>query len=145
MAVVVRYSRNRSPFWYTCYTTADGRRLKKSTKETNQAKAKLIAEALQNAENMAAERTLTAIRTRELLQRSPSNASTAKSCLCHRTSSGLTNSRNRNTNQEAEKTALRYEQMMNEFVEFLGQPRRSQRRCNHRRKAFWTSGNSAQS
>ena len=67
MAIVVRDSRNRSPFWYACYTTADGRRLKKSTKETNHAKAKLIADALQNAENMAAERTLTAVRTRELL------------------------------------------------------------------------------
>ena len=67
MAVVVRDSRNRSPFWYACYTTADGRRLKKSTKETNQAKAKLVAEALQSAENMAAERTITAVRTRELL------------------------------------------------------------------------------
>ena len=67
MAIVVKDCRNRSPFWYACYTTADGRRLKKSTKETNQAKAKLIADALQNAENMAAERTLTAVRTRELL------------------------------------------------------------------------------
>jgi integrase len=67
MAIVVRDSRNRSPFWYACYTTADGRRLKKSTKERNQAKAKLIAETLQNAENIAAERTLTARRTRDLL------------------------------------------------------------------------------
>ena len=67
MAIVVRDSRNRSPFWYACYTTADGRRLKKSTKETNQGKAKLIADALQSAENMAFERTLSAVRTRELL------------------------------------------------------------------------------
>ena len=42
MAIVVRDSRNRSPFWYACYTTADGRRLKKSTKESNQTKAKLL-------------------------------------------------------------------------------------------------------
>jgi len=67
MAIVVKDSRNRSPFWYACFTTADGRRLKKSTKETNLAKAKIIAETLQRAEDTAAERTLTAVRARDLL------------------------------------------------------------------------------
>jgi len=59
LAIVVRDSRNRSPFWYACFTTAEGRRLKKSTKETNQAKAKIVAEALQKAEHEAAKRNLT--------------------------------------------------------------------------------------
>ena len=67
MAIVVRDSRNRSPFWYACYTTADGRRLKKSTKQTDQRKAKLVAEALQRAEGLAKDRELTELRTRELL------------------------------------------------------------------------------
>jgi hypothetical protein len=53
VAIVIKDSRNRSPFWYACFTTADGRRLKKSTKETSQSKAKLIAEALQRAEDIA--------------------------------------------------------------------------------------------
>ena len=67
MAIVVKDARNRSPYWYACYTTADGRRLKKSTKETDQRKAKLIAEALQRAEELARNRELTETRTRELL------------------------------------------------------------------------------
>jgi len=71
MAIVVKDSRNRSPFWYACFVTADGRRLKKSTKEANLAKAKIIAETLQRAEDMAAERTLTAVRARDLLDDVP--------------------------------------------------------------------------
>jgi len=67
MAIVVKDSRNRSPFWYACFTTADGRRLKRSTKEANLSKAKIIAETLQRAEDMAAERTLTSVRACDLL------------------------------------------------------------------------------
>ena len=83
MAIVVKDSRNRSPFWYACFTTADGRRLKKSTKETNLAKAKIIAETLQRAEDMAAERTLTAVRTRDLLNDVLQRVS-GENCACLR-------------------------------------------------------------
>ena len=113
MAVVVRDSRNRSPFWYACFTTADGRRLKKSTKETNLAKAKIIAETLQRAENMAAERTLTAVRTRDLLndvlQRVSGEALrvfTAKEWFDHFAK--------QKRKSKSEKTALRHEQMHDE-------------------------------
>ena len=83
MAIVVKDSRKRSPFWYACFTTADGRRLKKSTKETNLAKAKIIAETLQRAEDMAAERTLTAVRTRDLLNDVLQRVS-GENCACLR-------------------------------------------------------------
>jgi integrase len=119
MAIVVRDSRNRSPFWYACYTTADGRRLKKSTKETNHAKAKLIAEALENAENMAAERTLTAVRTRELLSEVLQRVSGERLRVftVHEWFEQFTKKKRKS---RSEKTALRYDQMMNEFVNFLG-------------------------
>jgi integrase len=119
MAIVVRDSRNRSPFWYACYTTADGRRLKKSTKETNQAKAKLIADALQNAENMAAERTLTAVRTRELLSEVLQRVSGEK-LRVFTVRQWLEQFAKQKRKSRSHKTALRYDQMMNEFVEFLG-------------------------
>src|SRR5437773_660936 len=119
MAIVVRDSRNRSPFWYACYTTADGRRLKKSTKETNQAKAKLIADALQNVENMAAERTLTAFRTRELLSEVLQRVS-GERLRVFTVRQWLEQFAKQKRKSRSHKTALRYDQMMNEFVEFLG-------------------------
>jgi Phage integrase SAM-like domain len=119
MAVVVRDSRNRSPFWYACYTTADGRRLKKSTKETNQAKAKLVAEALQSAENMAAERTITAVRTRELLSEVLQRVSGEK-LRVFTVRQWLEQFAKQKRKSRSHKTALRYDQMMSEFVEFLG-------------------------
>jgi integrase len=119
MPTVVRDPRNRSPFWYACFTTADGRRLKKSTKETNQAKAKLIAQTLQRAEDLAKERELTEMRTRELL-----------SDVLERTSgSGLrvftvtewfSHFVKGKRKSQADKTALRHEQMMDEFIDFIG-------------------------
>jgi integrase len=119
MAIVVRDSRNRSPFWYACYTTADGRRLKKSTKETNQAKAKLIAEALQSAENMAAERTLTAVRTRKLLSEVLQRVS-GERLHVFTMREWFEQFTKKKRKSKSQKTALRYDQMMNEFVTFLG-------------------------
>jgi integrase len=119
MAIVVRDSRNRSPFWYACYTTADGRRMKKSTKETNQAKARLIADALQSAENMAAERTLTAVRTRDLLSEVLQRVS-GERLRVFTVRQWLEQFAKQKRKSRSHKTALRYDQMMNEFVEFLG-------------------------
>ncbi len=67
MASLVKDSEGRSPYWIACYTAADGRRLKKSTKETIRGKALEIALVLERAENMAARSTLTETRARELI------------------------------------------------------------------------------
>lgn len=67
MASLVRDSRSRSPYWIACYTSADGRRLKKSTKQTARHKALEIALALERAEQLAAKSTLTETRARELI------------------------------------------------------------------------------
>ena len=119
MAIVVKDSRNRSPFWYACYTTADGRRLKKSTKETNQAKAKLVAEALQRAEGMARKRELTELRTRELLS-DVLAAHQWRNAACVHGREWFGHFVRQKQKSRSDKTALRHEQMMNEFVEFLG-------------------------
>jgi integrase len=50
---LVKDARNRSQFWYCCYTTADGRRLKKSTKETDKRKAKIVCEGFEAVEAQA--------------------------------------------------------------------------------------------
>ena len=67
MATLVKDSRSRSPFWTCCYTAADGRRLKKSTKQTDRAKAMEFCLTLQRTEDMAARGTLTETRARELI------------------------------------------------------------------------------
>ena len=50
MGTLVKDARDRSKFWYWCYTAADGRRLKKSTKETDRRKAKLAGQAIEDGE-----------------------------------------------------------------------------------------------
>ena len=67
MATVVKDPRNRSPFWYACFTTADGRRLKKSTKETSRAKALQMTLGWEKAAKEAREKRLNEARTREIL------------------------------------------------------------------------------
>jgi hypothetical protein len=64
---LVKDSRGRSPFWIHCYTSADGRRLKKSTKQADKKKAIEVALALERAESMARQRTLTETRARDLI------------------------------------------------------------------------------
>jgi integrase len=53
MGTLVKDARGRSPFWYCAYTTAHGRRLKKSTKETDRRKARVVCEAFEAAEDSA--------------------------------------------------------------------------------------------
>jgi integrase len=67
MATLTKDSRARSPYWIACYTAADGRRLKKSTRETDRKRALEVALTLERAESMARRGTLTEVRARELL------------------------------------------------------------------------------
>jgi integrase len=67
MPVLVKDTRGRSPFWICCYTSADGRRLKKSTKQTEKKKAVEVCLALDRAESMARQKTLTEARARDLI------------------------------------------------------------------------------
>src|SRR4029453_1067680 len=67
MATLTKDYRERSPCWICCYTASDGRRLKKSTKQTDRKKALEVCLALERAEGMAAHGTLTETRARELI------------------------------------------------------------------------------
>lgn len=67
MATLTKDARKRSPYWICCYTAAGGRRLKKSTKQTDRAKALEVCLALERAEGMAKQGTLTETRARELI------------------------------------------------------------------------------
>ena len=53
MGTLVKDARGRSKFWYYCYRDANGRRLKKSTKETDRRKARIIGEGFEESEYLA--------------------------------------------------------------------------------------------
>ena len=67
MASLIKDSYYHSPYWIACYTSADGRRLKKSTKQRDRGKALEVALSLERAEAAARAGTLTETRARQLV------------------------------------------------------------------------------
>ena len=67
MANLLKDSEGRSPYWYCQYRAADGRWLKKSTKQKDKNKAMEVCSALERAENAAKAGTLTEQTARKLL------------------------------------------------------------------------------
>jgi integrase len=119
MSTVVKDSRKRSPFWYACYTSATGRRLKKSTGQTVKAKAIEICRTLQRAELLGREQALTETKTRKLLSEVLERI-TGKGLPVFTLRQWLGHCLRQKKKSRASKTAARHQQMMNEFVTFLG-------------------------
>jgi len=67
MASLTKDSRGRSPYWIACYASADGRRLKKSTKTADRRKAQAIADAWEGVEAQARGGTLTELQVRNVI------------------------------------------------------------------------------
>jgi len=65
MASVVR--RTKSRFWTACFTSRDGRQLKRSTKTTNRQEAMRIALELESVENQARQGSLTTTQLQKVL------------------------------------------------------------------------------
>jgi Site-specific recombinase XerD len=120
MATVVKDPRNRSPFWYACFTTADGRRLKKSTKETSHAKALQMALGWEKAAKEAREKRLNEARTREILSEILGSVNGGEGLRVFTVEDWFDHFVKQKQKSQADKTALRHEQMMTEFVAFLG-------------------------
>jgi len=55
-------------FWICCYTAADGRQLKRSTKRTNRREAEIICHAYQETEDLARNGDLTEKQFRRVMQ-----------------------------------------------------------------------------
>jgi integrase len=119
MASVVRDPRGRSPYWYACYTDATGRRLKKSTRLTAKSKALEMARRLDKAATEAKQGTLTEARARTLLGEILQSVS-GQTLRVFSVTEWLAHFVKQKRKSRSDKTALRHEQMMNEFVEFLG-------------------------
>src|SRR5260370_19266387 len=67
MPCLVKDSNGRPPFWVCCYTTADGRRLKKSTKQTDRTKAMKVCHAFVEADNAIATKSVTEQQLRKVI------------------------------------------------------------------------------
>ena len=119
MASVVKDARGRSPYWIACYTDATGRRLKKSTRLTAKSKALEMARQLDKAALEAKRGTLTESRARTLLGEILQSVS-GQTLRVFSVTEWLSHFVKQKQKSRADKTALRHEQMMNEFVEFLG-------------------------
>jgi Phage integrase, N-terminal SAM-like domain len=119
MASLTKDSRKRSPFWVCCYTCADGRQLKVSTKKTDRKQAWEFCLAIERAEELAKDRLLTEQHAKkiigEILERTtgaPLRDDTAGQWFAHwldvkqRVRSGH--------------TMLRYRQVIRDFEKSLG-------------------------
>jgi integrase len=67
MACLVKRQKGASPYWYCCYTTADGQRLKKSTKQTDRAKAWEVCVAMAATEGAIAAGSATEAQLRKVI------------------------------------------------------------------------------
>jgi len=115
-----RNGRRRSPFWYACYTDATGRRMKKSTGLTARSKALEMARALQKAADEARRGALTEARARELLGEVLQSVN-GETLRVFTVAEWFEHFVKQKRKSRADKTAARHEQMMREFIEFLGQ------------------------
>jgi integrase len=119
MASLTKDSRKRSPFWICCYTSADGRQLKVTTKKTDRRKALEFCLSIERAEELAKDRLLTEQHAKkiigEILERTTGASmrnDTAEQWFTHwleikeRVRSGH--------------TLLRYRQVVRDFLRSLG-------------------------
>jgi len=56
-----------SPYWFACYTLADGRRTKRSTKHTDRRKAQTLAEQYEKAAKLASQKRLGEAQARRVI------------------------------------------------------------------------------
>lgn len=67
MPCLIKDKTGRSPFWYCAYTASDGRRLKKSTKQEDKAKAWEVCFTFVNAESAIATKSATEQQLRKVI------------------------------------------------------------------------------
>jgi hypothetical protein len=108
------------PFWYACYTAADGRRLKKSTKQTDERKALEMARGLEKAAKEARGKRLTEARARDLVSQILEGVNGGEGLRIFTVRQWFGDFVKRKYKSRADKTAKRHEQMMDEFIDFLG-------------------------
>jgi integrase len=118
MASVNKDPRGKSPFWYACYTTAEGIRKRVSTDLTDKRAAQKVAEAKQRAEDERRKGTISTQRIVDLLNDTLRSAG-LEQIETIRVKNWLEDwlKGKRNISQSSR---VGYEQAVREFLEFLG-------------------------
>jgi integrase len=119
MPYAVKHAGGHSPFWYAVYRDENGRRRKRSTKLTSKSKALEMAYGLQRAAREARQGALTEARTRDLLSEILQSVN-GEGLRAFTVAQWFNLFVAQKHKSRAGKTAARHEQMMREFIEFLG-------------------------
>ncbi len=119
MASLTKDSRARSPYWFCCYTSATGQRLKKSTKQKDRKKAWEVCLAIENAEGHAKNGTLTEQTAKkiigEILERT-----TGEPLQNYKAREWFHHWLDIKEQVRADKTTTRYRQVVRDFLASLG-------------------------
>jgi integrase len=113
------WKREKSPYWVCCYTSTTGQRLKKSTKQRDRKKAWEVCLAIDHAENHAKNGTLTEQAAKkiigEILERT-----TGEPLHNYKVYNWLTHWLDMKEQVRANKTTVRYRQVIRDFIASLG-------------------------
>jgi hypothetical protein len=123
LASIHRHPRGKSRFWYCAFTGGDGRRLFRSTKESDRAKARKICDAWAAAAEKARRGELTASASRKILAELV-EISSGETLELYSTETWLRNWVTSKEGATAETTVKKYRQTCAAFIDHLG-PRAS--------------------
>jgi integrase len=120
MCSLVKDYRGKSKFWTCCYTAADGRQLKRSTRETDKSKARIICEAWEQAESLGSAGLLTSREQLRIVLEQTFRRLTGKEIENVTAKEWLARWLKAEEGAVASTTFAKYSQIINAFVAFLG-------------------------
>jgi integrase len=118
--VIRRHPLHKYPFWIACFTDALGRRLKRSTGLTSKSKAQRFADGLQRAADEARGRTLTEDRARKIISEIVASVHGGEGLRTYTVAQWFDHVCKIKAKSRGAGTAERYNQIRNEFLDFLG-------------------------
>jgi integrase len=115
-----RKDTKRYPFWYACYTDANGRRIKKSTGLTSKSSALRMAHKLEDAVKLAKQRLLTENKAREIISEIVASVHGGEGLRSYTVRAWFEHFSKIKQKSRDHDTAVKYEQIKREFLTFLG-------------------------
>jgi integrase len=119
MGFLIRDALKRSPFWIACFTTSDGRQLRKSTKCRDKRAARIVLQGLEAAGLMGATSSATEDQIRALM-RETIHRVTGRKTIDPTIADHVATWLKAEEQTVAEGSLTRYTQVLSAFVSFLG-------------------------
>ena len=113
------WQRKQSPYYFACFAGSDGRRVKKSTKQTDRGKAWSVCLEWARAADLARRGFLTEAQARKVVSEIIERAG-GQPLSFHTAEQWLQNWTTGKSQTKAEKTAVRYQQVVRDFLAHLG-------------------------